>query len=346
MAAAVLRHVPPRGRRRRRRRAGGGARAVRRVLARHRAGLPRLLRGGHGRAAVSAHESESRPLRGEPARARGALRRARPVQRRRRQLAPLDRDDGLRRRRRPPRRRRARRRRRRRPRRRRRRRDARAGRGRRCDGGATGHRGRGGRRGGARVVQAVELRLRRPRRDLREGGAPLPRRHLDVERPQVLPRLRRARAHGPGVALRGSDHGGLAHGRRREPDGGRRLRRRRRRGRRRPRGRANPRRRGEALLRRRRGGRRRPPAKPGGRRGHGRARAPRRARRRHRGQGPRVPRGVEIKQRAGLSRPNFGTLSLGQIEVDSADFWTNRWLSSSARSTAEILASSRSITRT
>jgi len=32
-------------------------------------------------------------------------------------------------------------------------------------------------------------------------------------------------------------------------------------------------------------------------------------------------------------------LELGHIEVDSADFWTNRWLSSSSRSTAEELAS-------
>jgi len=44
--------------------------------------------------------------------------------------------------------------------------------------------------------------------------------------------------------------------------------------------------------------------------------------------------------------PNFRTLYLGQIEVDSADFWTNRLLSSSSRSTAEKLASklSRTIT--
>ena len=37
---------------------------------------------------------------------------------------------------------------------------------------------------------------------------------------------------------------------------------------------------------------------------------------------------------------------LGQIEVDSADFWTDRLLSSSSRSTAESLASKRSHTLT
>jgi hypothetical protein len=42
----------------------------------------------------------------------------------------------------------------------------------------------------------------------------------------------------------------------------------------------------------------------------------------------------------------FRTLSLGQIEVDSADFWTDRVLSSSSRSTAEVLVSKHSNTRT
>ena len=53
---------------------------------------------------------------------------------------------------------------------------------------------------------------------------------------------------------------------------------------------------------------------------------------------------VGIKQRAGSSRPNFRTLSLGHIEVDSADFWTSRLLSSSSRSTTEESGPSRSIT--
>ena len=55
---------------------------------------------------------------------------------------------------------------------------------------------------------------------------------------------------------------------------------------------------------------------------------------------------VEINRWFGGSPPNFRTLYLGQIEVDSADFWTNRLLSSSSRSTAEELASKRSHTRT
>ena len=58
--------------------------------------------------------------------------------------------------------------------------------------------------------------------------------------------------------------------------------------------------------------------------------------------GPRA----EIDRRFGGSRPNFRTLELNQIEVDSADFWTNRLLSSSSRSTAEEIASKRSHTRT
>ena len=55
---------------------------------------------------------------------------------------------------------------------------------------------------------------------------------------------------------------------------------------------------------------------------------------------------VEINHWFGPPPPNFRTLYLGQIEVDSADFWTNRLLSSSFRSTAESLASKPSITRT
>ena len=55
---------------------------------------------------------------------------------------------------------------------------------------------------------------------------------------------------------------------------------------------------------------------------------------------------VDANRRFGGAPPNFGTLHLGHIEVDSADFWTNRWLSSSSRSTAESLASKRSHTRT
>ena len=48
----------------------------------------------------------------------------------------------------------------------------------------------------------------------------------------------------------------------------------------------------------------------------------------------------------GGSPPNFRTLYLGQIEVDSADFWTNRLLSSSSRSTVKNSGPNRSITRT
>ena len=55
---------------------------------------------------------------------------------------------------------------------------------------------------------------------------------------------------------------------------------------------------------------------------------------------------VEINHWFGGSPPNFRTLYLGQIEVDSADFWTDRLLSSSSRSTAESLASKRSYTLT
>ena len=46
------------------------------------------------------------------------------------------------------------------------------------------------------------------------------------------------------------------------------------------------------------------------------------------------------KSTTGLGGPhNFRTLYLGQFEVDSADFWTDRLLSSSSRSTAEEFAS-------
>ena len=59
-----------------------------------------------------------------------------------------------------------------------------------------------------------------------------------------------------------------------------------------------------------------------------------------------VPGCVEINHWFGGSPPNFRTLYLDQIEVDSADFWTNRLLSSSSRSTAEELVSKPSHTRT
>jgi len=55
---------------------------------------------------------------------------------------------------------------------------------------------------------------------------------------------------------------------------------------------------------------------------------------------------VEINHCFGTSRPNFRILELGQIEVDSADFWTNRLLSSRSRSTAKEAGPNRSITRT
>jgi hypothetical protein len=48
----------------------------------------------------------------------------------------------------------------------------------------------------------------------------------------------------------------------------------------------------------------------------------------------------------GGSPPNFRTLYLGQIDVDSADFWTNRLLSSDSRSAVEESGPNRSITRT
>ena len=55
---------------------------------------------------------------------------------------------------------------------------------------------------------------------------------------------------------------------------------------------------------------------------------------------------VEINRWFGGSPPNFRTLYLDQIEVDSADFWTDRFLSSSSRSSAEELVSKPSHTRT
>ena len=55
---------------------------------------------------------------------------------------------------------------------------------------------------------------------------------------------------------------------------------------------------------------------------------------------------VETNRWCGGSPPNFRTLYLGHIDVDSADFWTNRSLSSSSRSTAEEYGAIRPITRT
>jgi len=55
---------------------------------------------------------------------------------------------------------------------------------------------------------------------------------------------------------------------------------------------------------------------------------------------------VEINHWFGGSPPNFRTLYLGQIDVDSADFWTDRLLSSASRSTAKESGPNRSITRT
>ena len=52
-----------------------------------------------------------------------------------------------------------------------------------------------------------------------------------------------------------------------------------------------------------------------------------------------APAGAEIDRRFGTSRPNFEIPELGHIDVDSADSWTDRWLSSSARSAAEALVS-------
>ena len=54
---------------------------------------------------------------------------------------------------------------------------------------------------------------------------------------------------------------------------------------------------------------------------------------------------AEINRRFGTSRPNVEILELGHIEVRSADFWTNRVLSSSARSRAKESGPNRSMTR-
>ena len=59
-----------------------------------------------------------------------------------------------------------------------------------------------------------------------------------------------------------------------------------------------------------------------------------------------VADGVEINRWNGRVQQNFKPLYLGQIALDSADFWTNRLLSSSSRSTVEELASRPSHTRT
>ena len=49
---------------------------------------------------------------------------------------------------------------------------------------------------------------------------------------------------------------------------------------------------------------------------------------------------ADVDRRFGTSRPNFDMLELGRVEVDSADFWTDRVLASSSRSTGcvEIVA--------
>jgi len=54
---------------------------------------------------------------------------------------------------------------------------------------------------------------------------------------------------------------------------------------------------------------------------------------------------AELDRRSGTSRPNFEIIELGQIEVDSADVWTDRWLSSISRRRAEEPVSNRSTTR-
>ena len=53
----------------------------------------------------------------------------------------------------------------------------------------------------------------------------------------------------------------------------------------------------------------------------------------------------ETNRRFGGSRPNFGNLSLGRIEVDSADFCASRVLSSSSRSATESSGRRRVMTR-
>ena len=59
-----------------------------------------------------------------------------------------------------------------------------------------------------------------------------------------------------------------------------------------------------------------------------------------------APGRAVFDRRFGRSRPNFSMLQLGHIGVDSADFWTNRSLSSSSRSPAEEAASKLSRTLT
>jgi len=93
-----------------------------------------------------------------------------------------------------------------------------------------------------------------------------------------------------------------------------------------------PRRSRAARRRRRRRARRRPTRR--------RPRSSRSARRR------RARGCVEINQWNGRVQQNFKPLYLGQIEVDSADFWTDRSLSSSSRSPAEELVSKHSNTLT
>ena len=62
------------------------------------------------------------------------------------------------------------------------------------------------------------------------------------------------------------------------------------------------------------------------------------------GSGPLRRCCVQINRRFGTSRPNSEILELGHIEVDSADFWTHRWLSSSSRSTADVSKPSNTLT--
>jgi len=71
-----------------------------------------------------------------------------------------------------------------------------------------------------------------------------------------------------------------------------------------------------------------------------------RAQRRHSagGRSRWSPTCAQINRRFGTSRPDFEILSLGHVEVVSADFRTNRLFSSSSRSTAEELASKPSHT--
>jgi len=59
-----------------------------------------------------------------------------------------------------------------------------------------------------------------------------------------------------------------------------------------------------------------------------------------------APRRAEIDRRFGTSRPNCEMLELGHIEVDSADIWTDRVLSSSSRSAAEEFGAICSMTLT